>query len=217
MKRKSLALSLIITIIFLIGCLFVLYSYYVDTFPKKAKTPKGIILISLDTLRADHLGCYGYHRNTSPKIDVFAKEGILFENALVQSSWTLPSHMSIMTSLYPFSHGVQKKDQRLSEDHLTLAELLREGKYRTAGFVDGGYLSAVFGFDQGFEIYIDQWVGIADILPKAQKWLTENKSKPFFLFIHWLLLFLKGFLCPSVLVCPLLLFEEHLVPRMLSR
>ena len=128
MKRKSIALSLTIVILILIGCLFFLYSYYDDTFPKQAKPPKGIILISLDTLRADHLSCYGYHRNTSPNIDAFAKEGILFENALVQSSWTLPSHMSIMTSLYPFSHGVEHGDQQLSEDHLTLAELLREGK-----------------------------------------------------------------------------------------
>ena len=72
------------------------------------QAPHGIILISLDTLRADHLGAYGYYRNTSPFIDAFAKESIVFENAVVQAPTTLPSHMSIMTSLYPHSHGVKR-------------------------------------------------------------------------------------------------------------
>ena len=109
MKRKSLALSLIIVGILLMCCLFFLSSFYGDIVSENAKPPKGIILISLDTLRADHLGTYGYHRNTSPYIDAFAKESVVFENAVVQSPWTLPSHMSIMTSLYPSSHGVLEK------------------------------------------------------------------------------------------------------------
>ena len=71
----------------------------------QAESPRNIILISLDTLRADHLGTYGYHRNTSPFIDAFAKESIVFEHAVVQAPNTLPSHMSIMTSLYPSFHG----------------------------------------------------------------------------------------------------------------
>ena len=71
-----------------------------------AKAPHGIILISFDTLRADHLGCYGYHRNTSPNIDSFAKESCVFDNAMVQAPNTLASHMSIMTSLYPSFHEV---------------------------------------------------------------------------------------------------------------
>ena len=72
----------------------------------KNQIPQGVILISLDTLRADHLGVYGYHRNTSPAIDALAEESVVFENAVVQSPWTLPSHMSIMTSLYPSFHGL---------------------------------------------------------------------------------------------------------------
>jgi arylsulfatase A-like enzyme len=150
----------------------------------QAKAPHGIILISLDTLRADHLSIYGYHRNTSPFIDAFAKESIVFENAVVQSTWTLPSHMSIMTSLYPAFHGVKKADERLADDHLTLAELLQGGGYRTAAFTDGGWMRAVFGFDQGFDIYDDRGGGIAHILPRVKKWIDENKSEPFFLFIH---------------------------------
>jgi arylsulfatase A-like enzyme len=150
----------------------------------QAKAPHGIILISLDALRADHLGIYGYHRNTSPFIDAFAKESIVFENVVVQAPWTLPSHMSIMTSLYPSFHGVLESNERLADDHLTLAELLKGGGYRTAAFTDGGWMNAVFGFDQGFDMYDDQGGGIALILPRVKKWIDENKSEPFFLFIH---------------------------------
>ena len=154
-------------------------------FFSQAKPPKGIILISLDTLRADHLSCYGYHRNTSPFIDAFAKESILFEHAVVQSQWTLPSHMSIMTSLYPSSHGVTKTGESLADKHITLAELLQKGGFKTAAFVDGGYMNSSFGFNQGFDIYDDsRRGGIKLILPKVIKWLGENKADPFFLFIH---------------------------------
>ena len=139
-----------------------------------AKKPHGIILISLDTLRADHLGCYGYHRNTSPSIDSFAEESIVFENAAVQSPWTLPSHMSIMTSLYPSFHGVIKKSSRLTGNYVTLAELLRKGGYQTAAFTDGGNVGSIFGFDRGFDLYEDEWVGIANTIPKAKKWLDEK-------------------------------------------
>ncbi|MCK5256793.1 MAG: sulfatase, partial [Deltaproteobacteria bacterium] len=151
----------------------------------QAKAPHSIILISLDTLRADHLGIYGYHRNTSPFIDAFAKESIVFEHAVVQAPNTLPSHMSIMTSLYPSFHGVTKLKNRLADEHVTLAELLQEGGYRTAAFTDGAFMNAEFGFNQGFDIYNDnKRRGIARILPKVKRWLDKNKSNPFFLFIH---------------------------------
>ena len=114
--------------------------------PSTYKSPHGIILISLDNLRADHLGCYGYYRNTSPRIDAFARENIVFENAVVQSPWTLPSHMSIMTSLYPSFHGVRQYPNVLNEKHVTLAELLREEGYQTAAFTDGGFIAACFGY-----------------------------------------------------------------------
>jgi arylsulfatase A-like enzyme len=150
----------------------------------QTKAPHGIILISLDTLRADHLGTYGYRRNTSPSIDAFAKESVVFENAVVQAPNTLPSHMSIMTSLYPSSHEVGRQSFPLADEHLTLAELLGEGGYQTAAFTDGGFVSKIFGFDHGFDIYDDQGGGFTNILPKVKKWLDMNKAKPFFLFIH---------------------------------
>jgi arylsulfatase A-like enzyme len=175
--KKVFIVILLILLLFISG---VYYGWTQSTYPP----PKGIILISLDTLRADHLGIYGYQRDTSPCIDAFAKENIVFENAVVQAATTLPSHMSIMTSLYPSFHGVKKNTQRLAENHLTLAELLRDGGYQTAAFTDGALVSGVFGFNQGFDIYDDQGGGIARILPKAKRWLEKNKSNQFFLFIH---------------------------------
>jgi arylsulfatase A-like enzyme len=164
--------------------LFLFSSHPLGVSATQAKTPHGIILISFDTLRADHLGIYGYHLNTSPSIDAFAKESIVFENALVQAPWTLPSHMSIMTSLYPTSHGVVKADLRLADEHVTLAELLRAGGYQTAAFTSGGPMSEVYGFDQGFDTYDHKWITIEQLLPKVKKWLDTNNSNPFFIFIH---------------------------------
>ncbi len=150
----------------------------------QAKPPHGIILISLDTLRADHLGTYGYYRNTSPNIDAFAKKSIVFNNAVVQAPWTLPSHMSIMTSLYPSFHGVRRYQNFLNDEKVTIAELLKEAGYQTAAFTDGGFMAASCEFDQVFDIYEDQRIGIANILPNVKAWLSSNKSSPFFLFIH---------------------------------
>jgi len=185
-KKRLVATFLIVGVLISALLIFFLsiYPWWISL--TQVKPPRGIILISLDTLRADHLGIYGYHRDTSPSIDAFAKESIVFEHAVVQSPWTLPSHMSIMTSLYPSFHGVTTLKKRLANEHVTLAELLQKGEYRTAAFTDGAYMRAEFGFDQGFDIYDGKrWlIGIAEILPKVKKWLNKNKSKPFFLFIH---------------------------------
>ena len=148
-----------------------------------------VVLIIIDTLRADHLGTYGYYCDTSPSIDAFAKESIVFENAVVQSPWTLPSHMSMLTSLYPSSHGVIKEDRSLADEHITLAELMREGGYRTAAFTDGWLLRPRYGFDQGFDTYKSERVGIKKILPQAKQWLKNNKMNKFFLFISKLNLY----------------------------
>lgn len=186
MKNKRLiAIFLIVGVFISAFLIFFLSSYLRWISSTQAESPRNIILISLDTLRADHLGIYGYHHNTSPYIDAFAKESIVFEQAVVQAPTTLPSHMSIMTSLYPSFHGVWEKSYPLADEHVTLAELLREGGYRTAAFVDGSWMRAVFGFNQGFDIYDGKRiVGIARILPKVKRWLDKHKSKPFFLFIH---------------------------------
>lgn len=143
-----------------------------------------IVLISLDTLRADHLGVYGYPRETSPEIDGFARQGFVFDRTLAPAPNTPLSQMSMMTSLYPGRHGFTGKGDKLAPGIETLAERLRGAGLETAGFVDGGYLNAAFGFDRGFDTYDHQGGGLAKILPRAMRWLDKHADEPFFLFVH---------------------------------
>lgn len=146
-----------------------------------------LILISIDTLRADHLGCYGYNRNTSPNIDRFAEDNVLFKNTIAQSSWTLPSHMSMLTGLYPSRHGVLSSRKKLGDEHLTLGEILQNAGYQTVAMTDGAYMSHKFGY-QGFDLFDDKpiqsWGSIERTYTKAVNWLRKNHSSTFFLFLH---------------------------------
>ncbi len=148
-----------------------------------------IIIVNVDTLRADHLGCYGYHRATSPNIDAFSERAVRFEWAFSQGPNTPPSQASILTSLYPTSHGRIRKKQKMSEGVVTLAEVLRDDGYETAAFVDGGLMASGFGLEQGFELYDDEAGGIEAIDPKARRWLrrrlaAQDPSAPFLLLLH---------------------------------
>ena len=113
-------------------------------------SPPNLVLITVDTLRPDRLGCYGHTRATSPAIDALARKSVVFTRAYSQAGWTLPSHMSVMTSQYPHVHGVQDDDVKLSESATTLAEALSGAGYDTAAFVSWVYVSRAFGFGQGF-------------------------------------------------------------------
>jgi len=119
----------------------------------KPEPPVNVLFVSFDSLRADHLHAYGYERETSPSLDRLAAGGVLFENAISETSWTLPSHLTLLTGLTSRVHGVTYDGRRLSEAHTTLAESLREVGYRTEAFVSAPYLHPIFGFDQGFERY----------------------------------------------------------------
>ncbi len=145
-----------------------------------------LILISIDTLRPDHLGCYGYREDTSPHIDRFAEEALRFVRAHAPVSLTLPSHASMFTSLYP---GTHKADITLAiplaPEVTTLAEVLREAGYRTAAVVDGGHMERMWKLDQGFETYdAFRWEGFRTILPVAFEHLERLKDEKFFLFLH---------------------------------
>jgi arylsulfatase A-like enzyme len=154
----------------------------VDPVPRK---PHPIIIVDVDTLRADHLGCYGYDRNTSPAIDAFARESALFQWAFSQAPNTPPSQTSILTGLYPSTHGMIYDDDRVPEEVVTLAEALAAQGYETAGFHDGGYMRDVFQIGQGFELYDDnRGQGLEAIGPKAISWLREHADETFLLFIH---------------------------------
>lgn len=150
---------------------------------------RGLILISVDTLSARHLGLYGYERDTSPFLDSLAEESIVFDRAFVHFPGTLPSHMSMFTGLYPGEHGVYPPSAVLSERIETLPQILARSGFRTAGFTEGGYVSAHFGFDRGFEVFSDS----VDHIPKdVEKTFRRGldfldsvgSEDRFFLFLH---------------------------------
>lgn len=155
-------------------------------------SPK-IILVSLDTLRADHLGCYGYQRDTSPHLDALAKESVLFENVYAQSSWTLPSHTSMLFSLNSASHQVYYNDQRIDPSLPSLASILQKAGFLPYAFTGGGYVSYIYGFAKGFHWYEEPAGGRHAPLARDEAerlamfttdWIKKNKDKPFFLFLH---------------------------------
>jgi arylsulfatase A-like enzyme len=167
-----------------------------------------LVLISIDSLRADHLGAYGYARDTSPNLDRLAAEGALFEAALSSSSWTLPTHASMFTGLPQSVHGVDRTGRSLPEAAQTLAEGLAASGYRTLGVWSGPYLHPHFGLAQGFERYERctgyDIAGPEDLGPQnrevfhrsheditsprivevVEAWLAEEDPRPFFLFVH---------------------------------
>ncbi len=150
---------------------------------------RGYILISVDTLRADPLGCYGYERDTSPEIDSLAARGILFEQAYAQVPSTLESHMTMFTGLYPDEHGVAAPAGVLPPEIATLPELFRQRGFRTAGFTEGGFVHGGYGFSRGFEQFRDDSLKIeTDIertLDRGIDFLQGlNGDERFFLFLH---------------------------------
>ncbi|MEM7049750.1 MAG: sulfatase [Acidobacteriota bacterium] len=146
--------------------------------------PRSVLVLDIDTLRADRLGAYGNQRLTSPTIDALAAEGYRFAWAFSQAPLTPPSQASILTGKYPSTHGVVGRGRRLSGEHVTLAEAFRWRGFRTAGFVDGGYMNRGFGTAQGFQTFVDRRTGLEKIGPQVVSWLEENGDEPFFMLVH---------------------------------
>ena len=150
---------------------------------------RGYILISIDTLRADHLGAYGYERDTSPFLDSLAARGTLFERAVVQYPSTLTSHMSIFTGLYPQEHEVLPPSTVLSAEIETLPEIFQRQGFRTAGHTEGGFMAAGYGFGRGFDEFTDTaYSSDTDVERTFQRGLEFLRSleadDSFFLFLH---------------------------------
>jgi arylsulfatase A-like enzyme len=144
-----------------------------------------VLLVSIDTLRADHLSVYGYERPTSPNLERLAGEAVVFERFFQNGGWTLPSHMTLMTSLHPRVHDVRPRNGRvLPAERRTLAEVLTDAGYLSAGFADAGWLKGEFGFEQGFQVYDDEGGRFQAILPRARAWLRDHHRERFFLFLH---------------------------------
>lgn len=159
---------------------------------------RNVVLISVDTCRADYLSCYGCPRSTTPNIDAVAREGVQFLMALTPVPMTTPAHSSMLTGTYPPTHGVRMNNgEHLDDSNLTLAELLRAAGYQTAAFIGGFPLDASFGLNQGFDTYDCQFTRRTDksefvaerpageVNIPALAWLEKHAGGRFFLFLHY--------------------------------
>jgi arylsulfatase A-like enzyme len=175
----------------------------------QTRKPHNLVLFTLDTTRTDHLSVYGYRLKTTPNIDRIASEGIRFQEVYAPMPSTEPSHSTMFTSKFPISHGVLKNGFTLSDQNVTMAEVLKQHGYQTAAVISSFPLNHKFGFSQGFDFYNDRlkgknpsltrkhWMG-ADVngqfdrradstTNQALKWLKEKRdpTKPFFLWVHY--------------------------------
>ena len=170
----------------------------VDTLPAGALADCSLLVVTLDTTRADRLGCYGNREIRTPHLDGLAKQGVLFSAATAVTPVTLPSHASLFTGLYPPNHGARANGLfRLHESHETLAERLRDHGFRTGAFVSSFVLDAQFGLSQGFDRYDDE-IGAGDpnrafrtrtgdrTTDRALAWLDEQDEGRFFLWVHYI-------------------------------
>ncbi len=150
----------------------------------------GVVLVTVDTLRADHLGCYGYARATSPRLDALAASAVRFERVVVPTPRTTQSLASLLTGTTPASHQVRRLEHRLLPEHLTVAERFQEAGFMTGAFVSIPYFRKdAQGFEQGFGKDFDFFSGrdarAAELTDRALAWLDEHGGKPFFLWIHY--------------------------------
>lgn len=158
--------------------------------PAPPPPPKHVVLVSIDTLQPEHLGCYGYDRPTSPRLDAIARAGVLFERATSPAPWTLPGHASMLTGLYPSRNGLRDHDVRLPDGIATLAGVLAAAGFKTAAVVNSHNLAPTFGLDRGFQQYqyVREEVGQREptraIVDQAIAWLAEHRDERFFLFVH---------------------------------
>ena len=166
----------------------------------KPRSPRNLVLVSLDTVRADHLGSYRYAAAQTPRIDALAASGLRFEQATTVVPLTLPAHSSLMTGTFPGWHGVRDNGGfYLEDDQLTLAEILRDQGFRTGGFVGTFVLDRRWGIAQGFERYfddfdLDQFASAAamdmiqrpgsEVVDRALEWLQAEPGRRFFAWIH---------------------------------
>ena len=151
------------------------------------RRPRGVLLVSLDTLRADRLGLYGYDRGTSPFLDSLASQSVVFDRAISPAPWTLPAHATMLTSMYPSVLGLEAYPRagRVPERAVALAEWLQGKGFRSHAETAGGFVSGELGFAQGFEIYEGGDRSFARVIDRGTAWLsTLAADERFFLFLH---------------------------------
>lgn len=148
--------------------------------------PSNVVVVVIDTVRSDHLPTYGYARQTAPFLDRLAREGAVFDG-LSPTSWTKPATASLLTGLHPLRHQAIGRLDGLPEQAMTLAEMLRAEGYRTLAASANGWISAPFGFDQGFdELILQDSIGHAEDLNRALLPRLDDLEPPFFLYVHYI-------------------------------
>jgi len=186
---RSLSIPISLLIALAIGCAE-------EPGPKSpAEGRPNLLLISVDTLRADHLDLYGYERTTAPNLARLAADGIVFERAWSQAPWTLPSLASLHTSLYPSQHGALLKEGGLSDDVVTIAEVLRDAGYRTAAVSSHVFAGSRRGFAQGFDRFDESQIRGHDAVTSSaindvasgilEDFSRSGSTAPFFLWLHY--------------------------------
>ena len=151
--------------------------------PENSFTPPNIVLISLDTLRSDHVSSYGYERKTTPHLDALAARGFLYENCYSGAPWTLPSHITMLTGLYTDQHRVTVDRRALSPEIPTLAETFQKAGYQTHGLHHPGWIHERHGFDRGFDIFASHR-GVEVATEHLDVMFDERNEQPWFLFLH---------------------------------
>ncbi len=170
-------------------CSVILVSFVLlNRFPIESQSKPNIVLITIDTLRADHLGCYGYKSPTSPNLDRFAKEAQLFLNAYTAVPLTLPSHATMLTGLYPEHHGIRDNAHFPLPKSEMVQQTLKRAGYHTYAIVSAAPLSAGFGLNRGFDIYHDEFDGAerkADETTNFALQQLKDSKAPYFLWVHY--------------------------------
>ena len=168
-------------------CVLALFTFLScgDLLTSRDKNRPNIILVSIDTLRADHIHGYGYERETTPTLDDLMQRGTSFLNTISPSPWTLPAHVSLFTSLYPHTHGVTDHMLAVNERVPALGELLGRAGYTAGAFTTSPNLSPRHGFGWGFDAYVCKEERAPAVCERALAWLTQIQSKEFFLFLHF--------------------------------
>ena len=147
---------------------------------------RGVVVVSIDTLRRDHMSLYGYPRRTTPGLEALSSEAVVFDDAVSTSSWTLPAHASLLTSAYPSVHGAVNLNVGLSPAWPNIATLLQEAEFTTDALVTHVYLSEDYGFGEGFDrnVYLPE-TRAEELTNRAIRFLTSKGDRDFFLFVHY--------------------------------
>ena len=183
MKRNSARILLIVLLVAIALSALAFRRGILSLVPWTRRSSPNIVIIVMDTARQDRLSCYGYARETSPRLRELAKVSTLFDRAYSTSSWTSPAHASLFTGLYPATHGVTQEHWKMNPDLVTLAEVLSEHGYETMGIIENSMLSSEHGFQQGFSTY-HQTSRIPTMLDRARlrgRSETGNRATDLFL------------------------------------